>query len=179
MGAMGFVLGFTMVFVILGAFSATLGSLLVAYKSAVNLVSGAVVAVLGLHLLGVVHIRFLNKSVRTGTEIRGVGFFPSMLLGVVFSVSWTPCVGAFLGSALLLASQEGSVLRGVLMLTVYSLGLGVPFLLSAVLIDRLKGALNFLKRHMSVVERGSGVFLILIGLLMMSGLLGRLLTVLS
>lgn len=108
-----------------------------------------------------------------------LGFFSAAVFGVVFSVGWTPCVGAFLGSALAMASQQGRTLTGMLMLLCYSLGLGVPFLLSAVLIDQLKGAFDFVKRHYAVVNRLCGCLLIAVGLLMASGLLGRLLTVLS
>src|SRR5699024_7491032 len=109
----------------------------------------------------------------------GMGFFSALLFGVVFAVGWTPCVGAFLGSALALASQQGHALAGMAMLLVYSLGLGVPFVLSAVLIDRLKTAFDWVKRHYSVINTVSGVFLIVVGVLMATGLMGRLLNFLS
>ena len=102
-----------------------------------------------------------------------------MLFGIIFSVGWTPCVGAFLGSALAMASQGGSVLQGVFMLLAYSLGLGIPFTISALLIDKLKGAFGFIKRHYTLINAICGAFLILIGVLMMSGLLGRMLTLLG
>ena len=108
-----------------------------------------------------------------------MGFFPALLFGVVFSVGWTPCVGAFLGSALMLASQQGSTLVGMGMLLCYSLGLGVPFLMSAVLIDQLKTAFDFIKRNYHIVNRICGGFLILIGLAMMTGYMGHLLAILS
>ena len=98
---------------------------------------------------------------------------------MVFAVGWTPCVGAFLGSALALASQQGHALAGMAMLLVYSLGLGVPFVLSAVLIDQLKTAFDWVKRHYSVINTVSGVFLIVVGVLMATGLMGRLLNFLS
>ena len=98
---------------------------------------------------------------------------------MVFSIGWTPCVGAFLGSALMLASQQGSVLTGTLMLLCYSAGLGIPFLLSAILIDRLKNAFDWIKRHYGLINKLCGGLLILVGLLMMTGLLGRMLTFLS
>jgi len=177
--ALGFVLGFTLVFVALGALSGTLGRLLVAHRTAVNLVTGAVVVVLGLNFMGVLRIGFLSRTLKPDAEVPEGGFFSSLLLGVVFSIGWTPCVGAFLGSALLLASQQGSALRGVLMLVVYSLGLGVPFLLSAVLIDKLKSAFDFLKQHLELISRISGAFLTLVGILMMTGLVGRVLSALS
>ena len=102
-----------------------------------------------------------------------------MLFGMIFSLGWTPCVGAFLGSALMLASQQGSVLVGTLMLLAYSLGLGVPFILSAVLIDKLKSAFDWIKRNYKVINIVSGSLLILIGILMAAGTLGRLLSLLS
>jgi len=97
----------------------------------------------------------------------------------VFSIGWTPCVGAFLGSALAMASQQGHAVEGMLMLLVYSLGLGIPFVLSAVLIDYLKSAFNWIKRNYKIINLISGIALILIGILMATGTLGRLLSLLS
>lgn len=108
-----------------------------------------------------------------------MNFFSALVFGVIFSVGWTPCVGAFLGSALVLASQQGHVLEGMLMLFVYSLGLGVPFVLSAVLIDRLKTAFDWIKRHYNIINAVSGGFLIVVGVLMATGLMGRFLNLLS
>jgi cytochrome c-type biogenesis protein len=108
-----------------------------------------------------------------------MGFFSATVFGMVFSVGWTPCVGAFLGSALMLASQQGHVLEGMAMLLCYSLGLGIPFLLSAVLIDKLKGAFNWIKAHYDLVNKVCGGALVLVGIFMATGTLGRLLTILS
>ena len=101
------------------------------------------------------------------------------MFGAVFSVGWTPCVGAFLGSALLLAATRGHVLEGMLMLLVYSLGLGIPFLISAILIEKLKGAFNFIKRHYGIINAISGCLLVLIGILMATGLFGKLIALLA
>ena len=177
-GAAGFVTGFTLVFIALGALAGTVGSFLQAHQTAVNLITGLVVIFFGLSYLGVFKVtlfRGSNRTVRTNTA----GFFPSMLLGIVFSIGWTPCVGAFLGSALMLASQQGHVLEGVMMLLAYSLGLGIPFLLSAVLIDYLKFAFQWIKRHYGVINTVCGVLLVLLGVLMATGMLGRFLTLLS
>ena len=177
-GALGFVTGFTIVFVALGALAGTLGSLLKEYQTAVNIVSGLIVIFFGLNFLGVFKLN-LFKGSNHKVNTKNMGFFSAMLFGIIFSVSWTPCVGAFLGSALMLASQQGHVGEGVVMLLVYSLGLGIPFVLSAVLIDYLKSAFNWIKKHYKVINIVCGVLLILVGVLMVTGLIGRMFTWLS
>ena len=112
-------------------------------------------------------------------DTSNLSFFSAVLFGIIFSVGWTPCVGAFLGSALMLASQQGSTLVGMGMLLCYSLGLGVPFLMSAVLIDQMKTAFTFIKQHYDIINRVCGGFLVLIGIAMMTGMMGRLLALLS
>lgn len=176
-GSLGFVLGFTAVFVAMGALAGTLGSFLREHQAAVNIVSGLIVIFFGLSYLGVFRFSIFRGG-RT-MERRELGFFSAVLFGMVFSVGWTPCVGAFLGSALALASQQGHVLAGMLMLLVYSLGLGVPFILSAVLIDKLKSAFDWIKRHYGVINTVCGLLLILVGILMATGTIGRLLAALS
>lgn len=175
--ALGFVLGFTAVFVALGALAGTLGGFLSRHQTAVNLVSGAVVIAFGLNYLGLLRLNLFRGSQRAVTG--ELDFFPAMLFGVIFSVGWTPCVGAFLGSALMLASQQGKALVGMGMLLCYSMGLGVPFLISAVLIDQLKSAFNWVKAHYEIINRICGVFLILIGIAMATGLMGQFLRVLQ
>ena len=176
--ALGFVLGFTLVFVAMGALAGTVGSFLIRWQKAVNLVSGAIVILFGLNYLGVLRLQLFRGQQRQ-MDMADLGFFSAALFGMVFSVGWTPCVGAFLGSALMLASQQGKALIGMGMLLCYSLGLGLPFLLSALLIDRLKTAFAFVKRHYDLVNKISGGLLVLVGVLMATGLLGRLLTALS
>lgn len=178
-GALGFVLGFTLVFVAMGALAGTVGGFLKSHQTAVNIVSGVVVILFGLNFLGVLRLQLFRGGMAGGTAVRTPGFFSSVLFGLIFSLGWTPCVGAFLGSALLLASQQGSVWTGVWMLLAYSLGLGVPFMVSALLIDQLKSAFDWIKRHYEIINRVSGGFLVFIGVLMATGLLGRLLTFLS
>ena len=167
--ALGFIFGFTLLFTAMGALAGTLGSFLSRYQTAVNIVSGLIVIVFGLNFMGVIKLHLFQGSARMQTG--ELGFVSSLVFGMVFSVGWTPCVGAFLGSALMLASQQGHVLEGTLMLLTYSLGLGIPFLLSAVLIDQLKGAFNFIKRHYRVINGVCGGFLVLIGILMATGVL--------
>lgn len=175
--ALGFILGFTVLFTAMGALAGTVGSSLSRYQTAVNVVSGLIVIFFGLNFMGVIKLNLFQGSARMQTG--NLGFFSSVLFGIVFSVGWTPCVGAFLGSALMLASQQGHVLEGTLMLLAYSLGLGIPFFLSAVLIDQMKGAFNFIKRHYNVINYICGCLLILIGILMATGILNDFLRVLA
>lgn len=177
-GALGFVMGFTIIFVILGALAGTVGSFLKEHQTAVNIVSGLIVVFFGLNFLGVFKLNIF-KGVKRDVNTTNMGFLSALVFGVVFSIGWTPCVGAFLGSALMLASQQGHVLRGMLMLFVYSLGLGIPFILSAVLIGYLKSAFNWIKGHYNIINQICGAFLILVGILMATGTMGRLLGLLS
>lgn len=177
-GALGFVTGFTAVFVALGALAGTVGSFLREYQTGVNIVSGLVVVLFGLSFLGVFQLKLFRGS-RRSMNTENMGFFAAVLFGMIFSVGWTPCVGAFLGSALMLASQQAHVLEGMGMLLAYSLGLGIPFVLSAVLIDYLKTAFNWIKKNYHVINVISGLLLVLIGILMMTGTMGRLLSLLS
>lgn len=176
--SLGFVTGFTVVFVILGALAGTVGSFLREYQTFVNIISGLIVILFGLNFLGVFHLNLFRGSQRN-INTENMGFFSALLFGIIFSLGWTPCVGAFLGSALMLASQQGHVLEGMAMLLMYSLGLGIPFIISAILIDSLKSAFNWIKRNYQIINKISGSLLVLIGILMATGTLGRLLALLS
>ena len=178
--ALGFILGFTLVFIAFGAFAGLVGGLLRRYGTVVNIVAGSIVILFGLNYLGILNIPILNKT-RLGSSGRIAisGFFSAVLFGVVFSIGWTPCVGVFLGAALMKAAQQASAVEGVLLLLCFSLGLGIPFLLSAVLIDRLKTAFDWIKRHYRMVNIVSGSFLVVIGVLMMTGMMGRFLAILA
>lgn len=177
-GALGFVTGFTVVFVMLGALAGTVGSFLREYQTVVNIISGAIVIIFGLNFLGVFRMSLFKGSHRS-VQTDNMGFFSAMLFGVIFSIGWTPCVGAFLGSALMLASQQAHAGEGMLMLLAYSLGLGIPFVLSAVLIDYLKSAFNWIKRNYKIINIISGSLLVLIGVFMATGTFGQLLSLLS
>lgn len=172
-GAMGFVTGFTVVFVTFGALAGTVGALLSEYQTAVNMVSGLVVIFFGLNYLGVIRLN-LFRGIRHSVNTDDMGFLSALLFGMVFSVGWTPCVGTFLGSALMLASRQAHAVEGMLMLLAYSLGLGIPFVLSAVLIDCLKSAFTWIKKNYKIINTISGILLVLLGLLMATGTYGRL-----
>ena len=154
--ALGFVLGFTLVFIAMGALASSVGAFFLGFIK-INLFHG-------------------RQNPLAGRQL---GFFSSMLFGIIFSIGWTPCVGAFLGSALMLASQQASVVKGILLLLCYSAGLGIPFVVAAVLIDKLKGAFNVIKSHYDVINKVCGWFLVVVGVLMATGLLGGFLRLLS
>lgn len=170
--AIGFVIGFSSVFVSLGAFAGMIGGFLQKYQIVVNIITGLVVVFFGLNYIGVFKLSIF-RGINNPLAGRRPGFFPAVLFGAVFSVGWTPCVGTFLGTALMLASQQGSALKGIIMLLVYSAGLGIPFIISAILIDKLKAAFGFIKKHYSVINLFCGVLLIIVGILMMTGLIGK------
>ena len=176
--ALGFVLGFSLVFMAMGALAGTVGSALKGHQQLVNVVSGLVVILFGLNYLGVLRLNLFRGSGRS-METGDLGFFSAMVFGVIFSIGWTPCVGAFLGSALMLASQQGQVLVGVGMLLCYSLGLGIPFVLSAVLIDQLRSTFNWIKANYDTINKVCGLLLVFVGVLMATGTLGRLLSLMS
>ena len=176
--ALGFVIGFTVVFLLLGALAGTVGSLLREYQTAVNIVTGLIVLFFGLNYLGIFRLNLFRGS-RWTVDTGNMGFFSAILFGMVFSVGWTPCVGAFLESALMLASQQGHVVEGIVMLLSSSLGLGIPFLLSAVLIDYMKTAFDWIKQNYKIINSLSGGLLVLVGILMATGTLGRFLSLIS
>lgn len=173
---LGFVLGFTIVFCLLGLFAGAIGALLARHQTVVNIVLGLAVVCFGLVYLGVIPARFL-KGVNTQRDVRS--FFSAFIFGVIYSVSLTPCVGAFLGSAIMMAAASGTALKGTVLLLLYSLGLGLPFLVSALLIEQLSATFDAIKRHYHVIDRACGVFLIVIGILMACGLMNRLIALLA
>lgn len=175
--ALGFVLGFTVVFVAMGALAGTLGSFLQRYKTFVNIILGLIMVLFGLNFMGVFQLN-LFKGFGFQTKTADMNFLQAMVFGIVFSVGWTPCVGAFLGSALMLASQQGSTLVGMGMLLCYSMGLGVPFLASALLLDQLKNTFDFIKRNYRAVNIICGGLLVLVGIAMATGQLDRIINLL-
>lgn len=175
--ALGFVLGFTIVFMAMGALAGTLGAFLSRYQTWINLICGGLVILFGLNYLGVLKLN-LFSGMQKGAKTADMTFGSAVVFGLVFSVGWTPCVGTFLGTALMMASGQGSAMVGMGMLACYSLGLGIPFLISAVLIDQLKNAFAFIKKNYDLINKICGGLLILVGILMATGLLNRLLNLL-
>lgn len=170
--ASGFVIGFTFVFVLLGALAGVAGKILNQYETVVNIIAGAVMIIFGLSYIGVIKLPFTDKFKGNAYGTRKTGFLYSVVFGMVFSVSWTPCVGAFLGSALMLAAAGGDTLKGIVLLLCFSAGLGMPFIISAILIERIRSAFDFIKKHFRIITVVSGIMLIATGLMTATGLLG-------
>lgn len=174
--AIAFVLGFTAIFTGLGLFAGTISGFLIRYQQIVQIVCGLIVIIFGLSYLDLFHLPFFKGMQKTA---RISGFLSAFVFGMIYSISLTPCVGAFLGSALMLAGTSGAAFKGAVLLLAYSLGLGIPFILSAVLIDRLNVVFTFIKQHYKIVNFISGIFLIIIGIFMMFGIMNRVLAFFS
>lgn len=160
-----FILGFSAVFISLGAAATKIGQLTTRYHSVLSIVAGAVIIIFGLHLTGLLQIKALYADKRIHSTIGGQGFFAPFLVGFAFAFGWTPCIGPILAGILTLAAAESTVSRGILLLAVYSLGLAVPFLLTSVGIERFLKFYQRFRRHLHTVEVASGALLIVIGLL--------------
>lgn len=174
--AFAFVTGFTLIFTLLGVFAGSIGTFLMKYQTIVNIVCGLIIIYFGLSYLNIVHITFF-KGINKQIEVTGL--LSAFLFGMIYSISLTPCVGAFLGSALMLASSTGGALKGALLLLTYSLGLGIPFLISALLIKQLQGTFTFIKKHYKIINTLCGIFLIVIGVMMTLGLMNYVLAFFS
>lgn len=163
--SIGFVIGFTIVFMILGIFAGSLGKFLNDYIKYINIGFGIIFILYGLNFMNVLRLPFINKTKMININKSNLQFLSAILLGIVFSISWTPCVGVFLSSALMLATSEASQIKGIIMLLLFSLGLGVPFIISTILIEKLKKTFNFIKNNYKIINILCGVFLIIVGII--------------
>lgn len=174
-----FIIGFTVIFTLLGVFAGAAGSLLTRFAGIVNAAAGLVIIFFGLCNLGLIRIGMgggvsgLGSSGNSGEEGRLRGCLSAFIFGIVYAVNLTPCIGIFLGSALMLAASQTGAFRGALLLVVYSLGLGIPFALSSLILDSLRGVFSVIKKHYRMINIVTGLFLIAIGLLTMTGWLGK------
>jgi cytochrome c-type biogenesis protein len=169
----GFVCGFTIIFMALGATATAIGALMQEHIILLQRVSGVVILIFGLHFLGIFKIGFLDveKKIDLNLQKRG-GFIGALIFGAVFSLGWSPCLGPFLGSALMLASSGQTVLKGVFYLFVFSMGLGLPYILAAVFFTNIKGLFQWLKKHGRQIKIVSGLVLVFAGLAMVFDLFG-------
>ena len=166
LNSVGFVLGFTTVFLILSIFASSLGAILSNNIRYIKILFGIVIILFGLNYIEVLKIGFLNKSKVKNIDTKNFNFFKAMLFGILFSISWTPCIGTFLSSALLLIAKGQDVFRGIVMMLIYSIGLGIPFIISAILIEKLKKVFDFIKKHYDLIKKISAVILIVSGIYM-------------
>jgi cytochrome c-type biogenesis protein len=169
---LGFIVGFTLVFVILGATSTSIGKLINDNRLILQRAGGVIIIIFGLNLIGIFKPTFLNREKRFKLQGNNNTFASSVLFGIVFSLGWTPCLGAFLGSALLMASNMDTVISGILLLFVFSLGLGIPFLITAIIFDKLINIFSWIKKNYNIINLISGILLIIVGLLMLTDLFG-------
>lgn len=172
--SIAFAIGLILVFVALGASASLIGGWLSEYRALFTRVGGLMVLAFGLHMLGLLHIPLLHREFRPGLDARRGGVLGTMAMGGAFGLGWTPCVGPILGSILVLASQEQTLGQGMLLLLAYGLGLGVPFVLAGLAMDRVLGATVALRRHMGFIEKVGGVLLVAMGLLLVADRLGAI-----
>lgn len=164
--SLGFVLGFTTIFILLGIFASTLGKLIIANSKYINIIFGIIIILFGMHYIGILNIKLLNKSKGIQKNKDKLSFFSAILFGMIFSICWTPCVGVFLSSALMMSATSENILKGGLMLFIYSIGLGIPFILTAIFLERLKSTFDFIKKHYNIVNKIAGIILIFSGILL-------------
>lgn len=162
--SIGFVTGFSLIFIMLGVFAGTFGKLVHQYADYINIILGLFLIIMGLNYMGVIFVKFLNKSKEIKKDKKDLTLISSVLFGMIFSLSWTPCVGAFLSSALILASTTGSVLKGAILLLLYSLGLAIPFIVTTLLLEKVKKTFDFIKKHYNIINKLAGSILLISGL---------------
>jgi cytochrome c-type biogenesis protein len=167
--SLAFVIGFSIVFVLLGASATAIGKLMFARLPLLSKIAGAILIVFGLHTMGVFRLAFLESEKRMHAQRKPAGPLGAMLVGVAFAFGWTPCIGPILGGILAIAGSKNSVTEGITLLAVYSLGLGIPFLLTSLAINQFFGAAKKIRRYYHAIELTSGALLIIIGVLIITG----------
>ena len=167
--SLAFVIGFSIVFVLLGASATAIGKLMFAKLPLLSKIAGGILIVFGLHTMGVFRIAFLEAEKRVHSQRKPAGPIGAMLVGVAFAFGWTPCIGPILGGILAIAGSKSTVGEGITLLAVYSLGLGIPFLLTSLAINQFFGAAKRIRRYYHAIELASGALLIAIGVLIITG----------
>jgi cytochrome c-type biogenesis protein len=170
--ALLFVLGFSTVFVALGASASAIGALLRAYSNELSILAGVAIIVMGLHFLGLTPIAWLMREKRLAVG-KPVGLWGAYLMGLAFALGWTPCIGPILAAILAIAASESTVAKGAGMLAVYSLGLGVPFIVAALAVEPFAAFLARFRAHLGLVEKAMGGLLVLTGIAFLTGVVGE------
>ena len=162
--ALGFVLGFSTIFLILSIFASQLGIIISNNIKYIKIIFGIIIILFGLNYMEILQIRFLNKAKEIKNNVKDLTFIKAVIFGILFSISWTPCIGTFLSSALLLVAKQQNMLEGIFLMIVYCIGLGIPFVISVLLIEKLKEMFNFIKRNYNIIKKISGIILIVMGI---------------
>ena len=167
--ALFFVLGLSSVFIFLGFSASFVGAVFFEYQTLLNTIAGLLIMLFGLHFLNIYRLQFLDREARFEVRNYQGTAFGSYVLGLAFAFGWTPCIGPQLGAILSLAASNGSIAKGTVLLAFYAIGLGIPFLIFALFINRLDNTLNFFKRYLKIIERIMGLLLWTVGLLILTG----------
>ncbi len=167
--SLAFVIGFSVVFTLMGASATSLGNLILKHQYLILKVGGVIIILLGIHFLGIIQFKFLEKNKQFQLKRKRVGLIGSFLTGITFAAGWTPCIGPILATILLYASSTGSVTKGIILLAFYSLGLALPFFFAGLAINTFLGASGWIKRHLRVINIISGSLLIIVGIAMILG----------
>lgn len=168
--AIFFVFGLSTVFMFLGFAASAFGQVFLQYQRQMAIAAGVVIIFFGLHFLGLLRIPLLYREARFDAGDQGGSLLGAYILGLAFAFGWTPCIGPILGTILSLAAQEGSIQRGVILMAFYAIGLGIPFILAAMFMDRFMKHMGRFKKHMGLIEKSMGGLLILVGILLVTGL---------
>jgi cytochrome c-type biogenesis protein len=169
--ALAFVTGFSLVFVALGSTASVAGRFITAYLATLGMFAGIIIIIMGLHFLGMFRIPLLYRSATLQVERRPAGVAGAFVMGLAFAFGWTPCAGPILAAVLMMAGSEDAAGRGALLLLAYSAGTGIPFLIAAAFTGRFMAALGRARRHLGVVEKAMGAFLVATGLMFLTGLM--------
>ncbi len=169
-----FILGFTLVFMLLGLSLTFAGGLILQHRQVISKVGGVIIIIFGLSITGVINLAFLQKEKKIEIKSKPVGYFGSFLIGSTFALGWTPCVGPLLASILLLSSTEKDIVRGAMLLLSYSLGLALPFFFSSILINNFLAYFKAIKKYLRVISVITGIFLIIVGVLIFTNSFGAL-----
>jgi cytochrome c-type biogenesis protein len=163
--SLAFVFGFSVVFIALGAAASTLGAALLEWRNVMGKIAGVLLVIFGLHTMGLLKVSWLYQEKRIQTNAKPAGLVGAFVVGLAFAFGWTPCIGPILGTILALAADEGNLQRGVVLLSVYSLGLGVPFLLTSLMVNQFFKAFAKIRRHYKLIEITAGVLMVTVGVL--------------
>lgn len=162
--SIGFVLGFSIIFILLAIVANTIGNAISEYIRYAKTIFGIIIIFLGLNYIEIFRFNLFNKLKKFSANVKKLNFIKALIFGMIFSISMTPCVGTFLSSALLLIATEENALKGLILIILYCIGLGLPFIISSILIDKLKNLFNFIKKNFKTVKIISGITLIIMGL---------------